>query len=291
MEHLLLSNLAANQAFDQAARTGNAFDRVTSKYLQSVMYQPSQAKRQKPLEELQDDIVRVFGNEVAPAARAQGVANARGVLQSLGPLPSDGLNDPALRRRILNEGTSRPADRLRIFQAAVNDQANTLDNRLTAYWLEPGTSPNQKLAELHALHAADEERRKKYEEKLRAWDANQSEKKPSPPKLDFMSDLTQKVKGKAVEQARRSGTDAEIATFSKAGEKEFAWITVNAVNGGACPQCVQRNGEIGDLPYWDQRGRPGSGKTYCGGFCCCMLIPARFLRAFPGLRGGLNQAT
>lgn len=250
------------------------------------MFQPKEGPRQAALEKLETAAVRYFRESVQTAARKQGVAHARAVVDQLGAGQSVDLNDSDTRRKILLDGQRRATSRVRIFQAAVNDRANTLDNRLTAYWLEPGADVKEKLAKLKGLHADNEARRIKYERGLADFYAGREDKRPSTPNLDFMSRLTNGVKQSAMEQARRSGTDAETETFVKAGETQLAWITVNAAE--ACVDCRGRQGVVGNVAYFDTIGRPGSGQTRCGARCFCMLSPARILTQFPSLSTGLN---
>lgn len=287
MESILLENLARNQAFAAALRVGNPFDQMSRDALQAVMFQPNEGPRREALDTLETKAVGYFRDNVQTAARKQGVENARGVLRKItGPAPATGA-DPALRRRILIDGPRRAEDRVRIFQALVNDQANTLDNRLTAYWLEPGAATGEKLARLRALHGELEAKRVIYERALGDYYAGRVAERPRTPNLDYMSKLTQGVKMGALEQARRSGTDAEVETFVKAGEAMFAWVTVNASE--ACKDCQARQGKTGTVADFDRLGRPGSGKTVCGSRCFCMLLPARTLTQYPALEGGLNQ--
>jgi hypothetical protein len=187
----------------------------------------------------------------------------------------------------LNELEARTEDRLRIMQRLVNDRANTLDNRLAAYWLEPGRDQDKKLARLKEMHTDMEKARTTYEKDLAAFNAGERDSRPRKPQLDFMAKFTQEVKQDNREQARRVATDAEAAAFQQRGVKRFAWITVNASE--ACLDCKERQGMTGDMDFWDDKGRPGSGATVCGTACFCMLTPQEALTVSPSLAGGLNM--
>lgn len=284
MDRLLLTNLATNQAFDAAVRKSPTVEAITNRYIESIMFQTDGLMRREALDAVEAQLVNHFGDVVQPAARTIGIRNAQRVLSDLGVGPN-ALNESALRGRILFDVKANDADRLRIVQAIVNDKANTLDNRLAAYYLEPGARDADKVKQLRDLHAEMETNRRAYDADLEKFNAGDLEKRPRKPNLDFAAKMNEDVKQGYREQARRTGTDAETATFVRAGQEIFAWVTVNATD--ACPDCRLRQGSRGDLAFWDHLGRPGSGKTICGAACFCLLVPEATLDRNPHLERGL----
>jgi hypothetical protein len=61
--------------------------------------------------------------------------------------------------------------------------------------------------------------------------------------------------------------------FTKAGVETFMWVTVS---GNPCPDCDDREGEIGTSEYWDAVGREKSGFSVCGRHCQCQIVPATY---------------
>jgi|TARA_Y100001938_G_scaffold20426_1_gene25880 hypothetical protein len=61
--------------------------------------------------------------------------------------------------------------------------------------------------------------------------------------------------------------------FTKAGVKTFKWITIS---GNPCPDCADREGEVGTAEYWDAVGREKSGFSVCGRHCQCQIVPATY---------------
>jgi hypothetical protein len=288
MESRLLENLRTTQAFDEVLRRGSALDRYSAQFLQQIMFTPDSNRRHAAIETLEAKIVDYFGTVLSSDARTIGFANAGRILRKLSEsgVTLD-LSSPKLRAKVFNDLEARTEDRLRIVQRLVNDKANTLDNRLAAYWLEPGRDQDQKLARLREMHTDMERARASYEKDLASFNAGERDSRPRKPQLDFMAKFTQEVKQDNREQARRVATDAETAAFQSRGVKQFAWITVNASE--ACPDCKARQGMTGDATFWDSKGRPGSGATVCGAACFCMLTPQEALTVSPSLAGGLNS--
>jgi hypothetical protein len=287
VEKILLNNLADLQGFQSAVGKGTAIDRAIGKYLSAIMFNPNAAGRTAAIAQAQGEIVAYFSDSVQPAATRLGARGAQNIIKSLprGVRGGD-LNDPAFRQRILFDLDARASDRLKIVQALVNDKANTLDNRLAAYWLEPGLNPDEKLANLRRIHTDMEERRRDYADRLNQFNSGEATRRPAAPRLDFVSRFNVEVKNDFMAQARRTGTDAETATFQAAGHKTFAWVTVNASE--ACPDCKKRQSVIGDVEFWEKMGKPGAGKTVCGHFCFCLLVPAETLVHHPALNKGLD---
>ena len=286
MEKLLLDILAANRAFDLSLLTGAPIDRLAAQVVGAVLTETNAAKRTAALNGLADRIIEHFATVAQPAARRLSVANARRIIDVLpAELRAAGVDDAALRRRVLTEGNLRPQTRVEIVRHLVKDRANTLDNRLAAYWLEPGPSARAKAKYLTDLHTSQQAAAGAYADAMAAFRKGDGPR-PRKPELSYMARFAADVKQDVREQARRAGAEAETQEFTRRGFQVLAWITVQA--GEACPQCRQRQGETGNSAYWDQRGRPGAGKTYCGQSCFCLLVPKQVLTATPSLKTGLN---
>jgi hypothetical protein len=289
METLLLSNLAKLQSFDAALQRGKGLDALAAKYSKAIMLQPNSKRRATAIEKLQLEVVKYFEQQVQPAAQKLGTNAARAVLHAI---PQEhrasALNNPDLRRRVLIEGNLRTRDRIRIVRALVQDNSNTLHNRLLAFWLEPGLKDKQKLGRLVEVHTQMVEAQAKYDEALSKYHAGEGSR-PRKPNVDFLALFQQDTKQDLREQARRAGTDAETTTFVAAGHEQLTWVTVNASQ--ACPDCKERQGKSGDLKFWDSFGKPGAGKTVCGASCYCLLVPEETVKVAPGLARGLETPT
>ena len=61
--------------------------------------------------------------------------------------------------------------------------------------------------------------------------------------------------------------------FTKAGVNTLMWVTVS---GKPCPDCDDREGEVGTADYFDAIGNPKSGFSVCGRHCLCRLVPASY---------------
>lgn len=321
MEKNLLANLADNQAFDAALAKGKATDKLVAGFLASILFEPSKTARDAAIAALENALVSLFVRSIQPAALTIGARNAARVLSKLKgprllpapplppgslpvllpsglpdfpvfdpasgePMPLD-LNNPALRQLVLIDANLRAADRALIIQHLVNDAANTLGNRLAAFWLTPGLSINQKLQQLRQLHFQHVAARAKYDQQVKGFDDGTITTRPRKPKLNFLDKLAEDVKDDFRVQARRAGADAEVAKFTKAGYEVLAWVAVNASQ--ACPDCRLRQSVKGDAAFWDKWGRPGDGRTICGQNCYCLLVPAETITDNPGLKNGLNQ--
>lgn len=283
MERLLLENLAEAQAFDQVLQTTPVVDAIAGRYLKTVLFEPSAAKRKSRIADLADDLVNHYALVIQPTARDLGIKQARRILEQLGP---GDMSDPSYRQRVLYRTRTRAETRLRIVQATVFDKSNTLENRLLAYWLEPGQNDREKVEQLRTLHLEQEERRRNYEREVVKYHQGDRPNRPGRPQLDYMSRLTADVKQGFREGARRDGTDAQTAMYVATGHKILTWVTVNAAD--ACPDCRKRQGMTGDPAHWDKQGTPGAGKTVCATACFCMLVPAETVRQTPSLAQGLT---
>lgn len=269
IERLIISNLRRAQAFDRNLRAAAGIESIAARFINAIMFQRDGEKRSRAIDKLKFELFDHIQHDVFPQAERIGNTNAIDIARRL---PKPKLEDVAERERLLFSTRQPIEQRLRIVQSALNEQANTLDARLTRYWLEPGEGgAAAKMQRLQEIHSTMEDRRKTYESKLREFTEGKIDKRPSKPNLDYMSKLTDEAKSETRAQARRAGTDAEIATFAERGHTRFVWVVPNA--GDACPDCKIRAGVAMTLTEWDQFGRPGTGQTICGTHCFCMLLP------------------
>lgn len=288
LEIVLADNVRESVNFDSILKKGNKIQAISARYAAAVMFNPDASSRATAIQGLQAEVVDYYDKKVIPAATQVGREQAKRVVRMIGGgvAPAD-INDANLRRRILFEGEQSASDRLRIVQRLVNDQANTLENRLGVYWLEPGRDAKSKLDQLRRIHNDGESRRMDYEKRLAEWEASGGAgRRPTPPRLDYLSKFTREATQSVREQGRRVGTDAEHAEFQKQGFQIFTWVTVNA--GDACPDCRKRQGTTGTMEYFDEIGRPGSGATVCKSACFCILVPKETIYHAPGLARGID---
>lgn len=286
LEIILADNVRESVNFDSVLRRGNKVQAFAARYAHQIMFNPDTGSRITAIANLQTEIVNHFDKAVIPTATQLGREQARRVIRQIGGGAAPvNLEDATIRRRILFEGETKAADRLRIVQRLVNDQGNTLENRLGVYWLEPGRDAKSKLEQLRRIHEDGESRRMQYEQRLAQFNAGEG-RRPAAPRLDFLSKFTQTATQSVREQGRRVGTDAEHTEFQKQGFSTFTWVTVNA--GDACPDCRKRQGTTGTMAYFDQIGRPGSGSTVCGSSCFCILVPKETIYHAPGLARGVD---
>ena len=80
--------------------------------------------------------------------------------------------------------------------------------------------------------------------------------------------------------SRRVAADAERAYFSKEGYETFTWVTINRPPK-LCPDCSARHGVEGDMDFWEKMGLPGAGRTVCGPYCYCALVPKEYTDRSP----------
>jgi len=71
---------------------------------------------------------------------------------------------------------------------------------------------------------------------------------------------------------RREKAASKIDEFLKIAspQEDWQWITVSEK---PCPDCELRAGKVMSYNRWLEMGIPGSGRTICGKFCRCNLIP------------------
>ena len=64
------------------------------------------------------------------------------------------------------------------------------------------------------------------------------------------------------------------AKFTKAGVKQFKWISVG--DGKVCEDCEERHRETGTMEYFETIGLPASGFSVCTTNCRCQLVPENY---------------
>jgi hypothetical protein len=76
----------------------------------------------------------------------------------------------------------------------------------------------------------------------------------------------------AVAAARREAQSKSFDEYRQAAQpgEEWEWITISSK---PCPDCIERGGKVLPLETWQGLGTPGDGRTICGSYCMCQLIP------------------
>lgn len=287
VENLIIGHVRESFALDAGLQKGTQIERLSAKYVEQIMFNPDASSRASAIAGIQSDVVSYFENTAAPAAVAQGRRQATDLIKLIGGArpAADILNDETARRRILYEGQLSVSQRVQVFQRLVSDAGNTLENRLGAYWLEPGRTAGQKLDTLRRIHENQDAARRTFEDRLKTFRGGEGTR-PARPQLDYLSRFTAYTTDESRAQARRAGTDAEHSTFQAQGFNVFTWVTVNASD--ACPDCRRRQGTTGTMDYFQQIGKPGSGATVCGSRCFCILVPKQTVYHAPGLARGVT---
>lgn len=279
MERLILSNLRKLQAFDSNLKAGSAIDRIADSYLKTVLFESNDQARAQHIGALQLELLDHFKIDVLPKSERLGAAAAATVAKKT--LPPELPNIREIRRE-LADLRARPNQRIEIVRSILDDKGNTLNNRLYQFWHEPMPGGDTaRIKRLAQIQRDLDKRRDAYEEKLRAFRTGELKVRPARPQLDLMARFTHESKEGMRTQARRAGGDAETAHFLQLGYQEFIWVTVQATD--ACPDCRKRSGVVGDVKFWNEKGRPGAGTTVCGNSCYCMLIPKDSLKNAPKL--------
>jgi hypothetical protein len=283
IERLLMQNLRRAQAFDRNLSDAAGIYTIADKFIDSVIYEPDAIKRSIAIQKMVTELTAHVKTEVLPQGESIGTRNAASVLGKI-PSPVEPLSQRERQiAKITGEATQRT--RGQIVEFATKDAANTLENRLVRFWLEPAEGGvKEKINTLKELETRMEDRRAGFETRLREFTEGKRADRPTEPDLDLMPELKLKVKKEVRVQARRTGTDAEIQTFRAAGHGVFAWVAVNGVD--ACPDCLFRAGVVLPIAQWEVHGRPGSGQTICGIHCFCMLVPEETLLRAPSLGSG-----
>lgn len=271
VEQVTSGNLRRTQAFDKELRSLANIDAIADEMADAILFEQNPGKRKTKIGTLVDRLVKETETKVFPQAEKIGRQNAIDILSKT-PDPID-LNDPQQRAAALFQGRQRYATRLTMVRDAVTSNGSTLDSALTRYWLEPSEGDAKgKVERLRQIHNTLEKKRKAWETDMRRFTDGEIKTRPSEPHLNFLSAMTAESKKDIRTQARRAGTDAEIAMFSAKGYAKFIWVTPNGAS--ACPDCRNRQSVILTVAEWERIGRPGSGRTVCGAHCFCMLVPA-----------------
>ena len=103
-------------------------------------------------------------------------------------------------------------------------------------------------------------------------------------KAGIAQGLAERTKSITAAAVRREKTAAEIEEYKKyAGDDElWVWITISAT---PCPDCQERAGKVLTMDRWENMGIPGAGRTICGRFCRCKLVPESIAdKQFPNVR-------
>lgn len=280
IERVTQANLRRTQAFDAELRSAVNIDRIAAEFADALLYQKDAGKRKAKIDDLVKQIVGEADKVVLPQAEKIGRANAIDVLAKT-PDPIN-LNDPNERAGALLRGRTRARQRLDIIRGSVDASGGTLNAALTRYWLEPSEGGDrEKVARLREIHERLEVRRKTYEKALQDFNDGKIPRRPSPPNLDYLSEMTAESKKTIRQQARRAGTDAEVAVMQAKGYLKYIWVTPNGLS--ACPDCRNRQSVILTMAEWEAIGRPGSGRTVCEANCYCMLLPAESVASSPVL--------
>jgi len=277
----ILANLRRTQSFDSDLRAMDDIDRIADEFT-DILFQSDTGKRQPKIETLVERLVNVAEKRVLPQAEKIGQANAVDLIK-VTPKPTGiNLNDPDERAQALTKGRRKIGERLEIIRQSIKANGVDLDAALTRYWLEPSEGKErEKLERLKRIHERMERERKQWETQMRDFHNGVTKSRPKKPPLDFLSAMTAESKSEIRQQARRTGTDAEIAVFQARGHKNYVWITPNGA--AACPDCQNRQNVVLTIPQWESIGRPGSGKTICQTHCFCMLVPRETVTTTPNL--------
>lgn len=278
---IIAANLRRAQAFNQTLRTQSDVDKAADKYADTILFERNAGRRKTKIAKLIKTVSDKVKAVIMPQAQKIGTDNALDLIKATPAPPFDITNEQA-RKTAIFQGRIRFKKRLEIIRQSIEAQGVKLDARLGRYWLEPAEgSAKEKVERLRTIHKQLEQRRKQWEKEMRDYDAGKIKRRPAQPKLDFMSEFVAEAKKEIRAQARRTGTDAEIAVFQSRGHKYFVWITPNG--HAACPDCQKRQNVKLTIDTWERLGRPGSGLTICGDNCYCMLIPEEAVAKAPYL--------
>jgi hypothetical protein len=84
--------------------------------------------------------------------------------------------------------------------------------------------------------------------------------------------FSKRVKSNTVAAVRRERTSAEIDEYRKVAKLGELWQWI-AISSKPCGDCSWRAGKVLTISRWEKMGLPGSGRTICGRFCRCKLMP------------------
>jgi len=91
-------------------------------------------------------------------------------------------------------------------------------------------------------------------------------------KSGIVQAFTKRVKSNAVAAVRREKSASEIDEYRKVAKAGELWQWI-AISSKPCPDCGERAGKVLTLDRWGRMGFPGGGRTICGRFCRCKLMP------------------
>ena len=103
-------------------------------------------------------------------------------------------------------------------------------------------------------------------------------------KEGFAAGFEKRSKSVAAAAVRREEQQSELDQFRAefSDSANFQWI---AISVNPCPDCRARAGVIMTLREWMTLGIPGSGRTICGRYCLCKLIPEQIAdKMFPTVK-------
>jgi hypothetical protein len=85
--------------------------------------------------------------------------------------------------------------------------------------------------------------------------------------LDAMLNDIAKAARTAVVQSAQSGYMDALREDEKP-KQMYQW---NVESDNPCPDCIERDGQVGSLEYWEAVGTPDMAVTICGEHCKCGL--------------------
>jgi len=96
--------------------------------------------------------------------------------------------------------------------------------------------------------------------------------------------FAKRVKSVTVASVRREKEAASIDEYRKVTPEDELWVWVT-ISTKPCPDCQERAGKVLPIDRWEIIGIPGAGRTICGKFCLCKIIPAPVAdKEFPTVR-------
>lgn len=72
---------------------------------------------------------------------------------------------------------------------------------------------------------------------------------------------------------RGAANEAMLNEFATTNVELWRWVTVS---GNPCLQCLDRQGDLQTLEFWQAAGLPKSGFSICLNNCKCVLLPEGF---------------
>jgi len=81
-----------------------------------------------------------------------------------------------------------------------------------------------------------------------------------------------RTKAILIQSARREASEQSITEYLKVSEPKELWRWI-AISSRPCPDCSARAGVTLVIDKWRTMGLPGEGRTICGRWCKCQLVP------------------